>query len=293
MKYLDLSGLEHLIGRLIQWRSTDWTINVTDTIATVAAPSVADNDEFRSKIAAGDSVTLVFSNGDPTRKAYVISVDSRQVVLVGGTTARLIQYSLTPRNRSILFKRLDIPNAADVSSKLTASGTTEDLTVDEEGNLGLTYSDGFIEKLCKDLGKTDVAKDALKDNALLGAALGNNIELGEALATGNPSFVSALTSSSSFVERLATGGLATNNYFGTALALNNSAFATALPQNSAFTFHLAVDSSFQSSLANHPDFIGRFIYSSAFSGQLNSGTAFYPLLENQAWINALKSALSR
>lgn len=379
MKYLDLSGLEHLIGRLIQWRSTDWTLNVDGATPTVVAPSVADNTEFWSKIAAGDSVTLTFSNGDPTWKAFVISVDRdrNMAMFVTGTIVKLIQYVLRYQGGSMVLKRLDIPNASDVNSKLTASGTTEDLTVDTDGNLGLTYGDGFIERLCKDLGKTDVAKDALRANGLLGYGLGLNPDLGETLATGNAklgallptnsgfisslvkklvsdnsfgerlatesnlgyalasssqfasslassstfcnalasnssfasaltsnssfasalaassSFTSALAASSSFIERLATGELAKNNYFGTSLALYNSAFATALPQNSAFTFHLAVDSSFQSSLANHPDFIGRFIYSSVFSDQLYSGTAFYPLLENQAWINALKSALSR
>lgn len=377
MKYLDLSGLEHLIGRLIQWRSTDWTLNVTDNAATVAAPSVADNDEFRSKITEGDSVTLVFSNGDPTRRAHVISVSDKQIILVGGTAAKLIQYSLTPRSGGILFNRNDIANTADLNSKLTASGTTEDLTVDTEGNLGLTYSDGFIERLCKDLGKTDVAKNALKDNPLLGSGLGLNPDLGATLATGNAklgallptnsgfisslveklvsdssfgerlatesnlgnslassnqfasslassssfcnvlascstfvsamasnssfasalasssSFVSALASSSSFIERLATGELAKNNYFGTSLALYNSAFATALPQNSAFTTALALNSSFQSALANHIGFVGKLFYSTAFVAELRSGTVLYPALENQYFINALKSALSR
>ncbi len=296
MKYLDLSGLEHLIGRLIQWRSTDWTINVDGATPTIVAPSVADNTEFWSKIAAGDSVTLTFSNGDPTRKAFVISVDSdggHSAIFVAGTGVRLTQYILVFQAGSMVLRSRDIPNYADLNSKLTASGTTEDLTVDEEGNLGLSYSDGFIEKLCKDLGKTDVAKDALKDNGLLGEALGNNIELGEALATGNPGFVSALASNSSFVSALAAGELPKNNYFGTALALYNSAFATALPLNSSFTTALAVNSTFLKMLTNNHEFIGRTVSSEAWISELVSGTALYPLLDNQDWINALKSALSR
>lgn len=350
MKYLDLSGLEHLIGRLIQWRSTDWTLNVDGATPTVVAPSVADNTEFWSKIAAGDSVTLTFSNGDPTRKAFVISVNrdsGNSAIFVAGTGVKLTQYALTFQGGSMILRSRDMPTAADLNSKLTASGTTEDLTVDTDGNLGLTYGDGFIERLCKDLGKTDIAKSALKDNGLLGSGLGLNPDLGETLATGNAklgallptnsgfisslveklvsdssfgerlatesnlgnslasssqfasslasssTFCNVLASCSTFISALATGELAKNNYFGTSLALYNSAFATALPQNSAFTTALALNSSFQSSLANHPDFIGRFIYSSAFSGQLYSGKAFYPLLENQGWINALKSALSR
>lgn len=294
MKYLDLSGLEHLIGRLIQWRSTDWTINVDGTIPTVVAPSVADNTEFWSKIAAGDSVTLTFSNGDPTRKAFVISVDRDRntAILVAGTSVKLTQYVLRSQGGSMVLKGLDIPNASDVNSKLTASGTTEDLTVDTEGNLGLSYGDGFIERLCSDLGNTLQGKFNLGANSGLGTALAVNNTFISVLASNN-NFSTKLAASSSFIEHLATGELPKNNYFGTSLALYNSAFATALPQNNAFTFHLAVDSSFQSSLANHPDFIGRFIYSSAFSGQLYSGTAFYPLLENRGWINALKSALSR
>lgn len=332
MKYLDLSGLEHLIGRLIQWRSTDWTINVDGATPTVVAPSVADNTEFWSKIAAGDSVTLTFSNGDPTRKAFVISVNrdgGNSAIFVAGTGVKLTQYILVFQAGSMVLRSRDMPTAADLNSKLTASGTTEDLTVDTEGNLGLTYSDGFIERLCKDLGKTDVAKDALQANGLLGEALGNNQELGKILATsntkfysmlaenqsfisklatgelagnsdfgaklisGNPGFVSALASNSSFVSALATGELPKNNYFGTSLALYNSAFATALPLNSAFTTALALNSSFQSALANHIGFVGKLFYSTAFVAELRSGTVLYPMLENQYFINALKSALSR
>lgn len=306
MKYLDLSGLEHLIGRLIQWRSTDWTLNVNGATPTVVSPSVADNAEFWSKIAAGDSVTLTFSNGDPTRKAFVISVNrdsGNSAIFVAGTGVKLTQYALTFQAGSMILRSRDMPTATDLNSKLTASGTTEDLTVDTEGNLGLTYGDGFIERLCKDLGKTEVAKDALQANGLLGYGLGLNPDLGETLATGNAKlgallptnsgFISALASSSSFIGQLATGELAKNNYFGTSLALYNSAFATALPLNSAFTFHLAVDSSFQSSLANHIGFVGKLFYSTAFVAELRSGTVLYPALENQYFINALKSALSR
>lgn len=257
MKYLDLSGLEHLIGRLIQWRSTDWTLNVNGATPTVVSPSVADNAEFWSKIAAGDSVTLVFSNGDPTRKAFVISVNrdsGNSAIFVAGTGVKLTQYILVFQAGSMVLRSRDMPTATDLNSKLTASGTTEDLTVDTEGNLGLTYGDGFIERLCKDLGKTDVAKDALQANGLLGYGLGLNPDLGETLATGNPGFVSALASNSSFVSALATGELAKNNYFGTSLALYNSAFATALPLNSAFTTALATSSQFCSALANHSFF---------------------------------------
>lgn len=293
MKYLDLSGLEHLIGRLIQWRSTDWTLNVNGATPTVVSPSVADNAEFWSKIAAGDSITLTFSNGDPTRKAFVISVNrdsGNSAIFVAGTGVKLTQYALTFQAGSMILRSRDMPTATDLNSKLTASGTTEDLTVDTEGNLGLTYGDGFIERLCKDLGKTDVAKDALQANGLLGEALGNNQELGKILATsntkfysilaenqsfisklatgglaessdfgarlisGNSFFVSALGSNSPFISALATGGLATNNYFGSSLALYNSAFATALPQNSGFTTALATSSQFCSALANNSFF---------------------------------------
>jgi hypothetical protein len=257
MKYLDLSGLEHLIGRLIQWRSTDWTLNVNGATPTVVSPSVADNAEFWSKIAAGDSVTLVFSNGDPTRKAFVISVNrdsGNSAIFVAGTGVKLTQYALTFQGGSMILRSRDMPTAADLDSKLTASGTTEDLTVDTDGNLGLTYGDGFIERLCKDLGKTDVAKDALQANGLLGEALGNNQELGKILATSNIKFYSMLAENSSFISKLATGGLATNNYFGTSLALYNSAFATALPLNSGFTTALATSSQFCSELSHNSDF---------------------------------------
>lgn len=390
MKYLDLSGLEHLIGRLIQWRSTDWTLNVDGATPTVVAPSVADNTEFWSKIAAGDSVTLTFSNGDPTRKAFVISVNrdgGNSAIFVAGTGVKLTQYNLVYQAGSMVLRSRDMPTTTDLNSKLTASGTTEDLTVDTEGKLGLTYGDGFIERLCKDLGKTEVAKDALQANGLLGYGLGLNPDLGETLATGNAklgallptnsgfisslvkklvsdnsfgerlatesnlgyalassnqfasslassspfcnvlascstfvsalasnssfasalaanssftsdlaassSFTSALAASSSFIERLATGELAKNTYFGTSLALYNSAFATALPQNSGFTTALALNSSFQSALANHIGFVGKLFYSTAFVAELRSGTVLYPVLENQYFINALKSALSR
>lgn len=313
MKYLDLSGLEHLIGRLIQWRSTDWTLNVNGATPTVVSPSVADNAEFWSKIAAGDSVTLVFSNGDPTRKAFVISVNrdsGNSAIFVAGTGVKLTQYALTFQAGTMLLRSRDMPTATDLNSKLTASGTTEDLTVDTEGYLGLTYGDGFIERLCKDLGKTDVAKDALQANGLLGEALGNNQELGKILATsnikfysmlaenssfisklatgelagnsdfgaklisGNPGFVSALASNSSFVNALATGALATNNYFGTSLALYNSAFATALPQNSAFATALATSSQFCSALANNSFFEYTLAGAQSFYNSLAAKSGF-------------------
>lgn len=295
MKYLDLSGLEHLIGRLIQWRSTDWTLNVDGTIPTVVAPSVADNTEFWSKIAAGDSVTLIFSNGDPTRKAFVISVNrdsGNSAIFVAGTGVKLTQYALTFQADSMILRSRDMPTATDLNSKLTASGTTEDLTVDTEGNLGLTYGDGFIERLCSDLGNTLQGKFNLGANSGLGTALAVNNTFISVLASNN-NFSTKLAASSSFIEHLATGELPKNNYFGTSLALYNSAFATALPQNSAFTTALALNSSFQSALANHIGFVGKLFYSTAFVSELRSGTVLYPVLENQYFIKALKSALSR
>lgn len=333
MKYLDLSGLEHLIGRLIQWRSTDWTLNVNGATPTVVSPSVADNAEFWSKIAAGDSVTLTFSNGDPTRKAFVISVNrdsGNSAIFVAGTGVKLTQYALTFQGGSMILRSRDMPTATDLNSKLTASGTTEDLTVDTEGNLGLTYGDGFIERLCKDLGKTDVAKDALQANGLLGEALGNNQELGKILATsntkfysmlaenqsfisklatgglaessdfgarlisGNSFFVSALGSNSSFISALATGGLATNNYFGTSLALYNSAFATALPLNSAFTTALATSSQFCSELSHNSDFTKSLAGVPSFYATLAANSGFRDGLINNlstAQAKALRNKL--
>ena len=296
MKYLDLSGLEHLIGRLIQWRSTDWTLNVNGATPTVVSPSVADNAEFWSKIAAGDSVTLTFSNGDPTRKTFVISVDrdngKNSAIFVAGTGVKLTQYALTFQAGSMILRSRDMPTAADLNSKLTASGTTEDLTVDTDGNLGLTYGDGFIERLCSDLGNTLQGKFNLGANSGLGTALAVNNTFISVLASNN-NFSTKLAASSSFIEHLATGELPKNNYFGTSLALYNSAFATALPQNSAFTTALALNSSFQSALANHIGFVGKLFYSTAFVSELRSGTVLYPVLENQSFIKALKSALSR
>lgn len=295
MKYLDLSGLEHLIGRLIQWRSTDWTLNVNGATPTVVSPSVADNAEFWSKIAAGDSVTLTFSNGDPTRKAFVISVNrdsGNSAIFVAGTGVKLTQYALTFQAGSMILRSRDMPTAADLNSKLTASGTTEDLTVDTDGNLGLTYGDGFIERLCSDLGNTLQGKFNLGANSGLGTALAVNNTFISVLASNN-NFSTKLAASSSFIEHLATGELPKNNYFGTSLALYNSAFATALPQNSAFTTALALNSSFQSALANHIGFVGKLFYSTAFVSELRSGTVLYPVLENQYFIKALKSALSR
>lgn len=295
MKYLDLSGLEHLIGRLIQWRSTDWTLNVNGATPTVVSPSVADNAEFWSKIAAGDSVTLTFSNGDPTRKAFVISVNrdsGNSAIFVAGTGVKLTQYALKFQAGSMILRSRDMPTAADLNSKLTASGTTEDLTVDTDGNLGLTYGDGFIERLCSDLGNTLQGKFNLGANSGLGTALAVNNTFISVLASNN-NFSTKLAASSSFIEHLATGELPKNNYFGTSLALYNSAFATALPQNSAFTTALALNSSFQSALANHIGFVGKLFYSTAFVSELRSGTVLYPVLENQYFIKALKSALSR
>lgn len=333
MKYLDLSGLEHLIGRLIQWRSTDWTLNVNGATPTVVSPSVADNAEFWSKIAAGDSVTLTFSNGDPTRKAFVISVNrdsGNSAIFVAGTGVKLTQYALTFQADSMILRSRDMPTATDLNSKLTASGTTEDLTVDTEGNLGLTYGDGFIERLCKDLGKTDVAKDALQANGLLGEALGNNQELGKILATsntkfysmlaenqsfisklatgglaessdfgarlisGNSFFVSALGANSSFISALATGGLATNNYFGSSLALYNSTFATALPLNSAFTTALATSSQFCSELSHNSDFTKSLAGVPSFYATLAANSGFRDGLINNlstAQAKALRNKL--
>lgn len=291
MKYLDLSGLEHLIGRLIQWRSTDWTLNVNGATPTVVSPSVADNAEFWSKIAAGDSVTLVFSNGDSTRKAFVISVNrdsGNSAIFVAGTGVKLTQYELKFQAGSMILRSRDMPTTADLNSKLTASGTTEDLTVDTDGNLGLTYGDGFIERLCKDLGKTDVAKEALQANGLLGTGLGLNPDLGGALATGNSklgallptnsgfisSLVEKLVSDSSFGKRLATesdlsSSLASNNKFASSLA-SSSSFTSALASSSSFvcalaTGGLATNNYFGTSLA---------LYNSAFATALPLNSAF-------------------
>lgn len=316
MKYLDLSGLEHLIGRLIQWRSTDWTLNVDGTIPTVVAPSVADNAEFWSKIAAGDSVTLTFSNGDPTRKTFVISVDrdngKNSAIFVAGTGVKLTQYALTFQAGSMILRSRDMPTAADLNSKLTASGTTEDLTVDTDGNLGLTYGDGFIERLCKDLGKTDVAKDALQANGLLGTGLGLNPDLGGALATGNSklgallptnsgfisSLVEKLVSDSSFGKRLATesdlsSSLASNNQFASSLA-SSSSFVSALATgglatnnyfgtslalyNSAFATALPQNSAFATALATNSQFCSELSHNSDFTKSLAGVPSFYATL---------------
>lgn len=296
MKYLDLSGLEHLIGRLIQWRSTDWTLNVNGATPTVVSPSVADNAEFWSKIAAGDSVTLTFSNGDPTRKAFVISVNrdgGNSAIFVAGTGVKLTQYILVFQAGSMVLRSRDMPTAADLSSKLTASGTTEDLTVDTEGNLGLTYGNGFIERLCKDLGKTDVAKDALQANGLLGEALGNNQELGKILATSNTKFYSMLAENQSFISKLATGGLAESSDFGARLISGNSFFVSALGSNSSFisalaTGGLASNSSFIEALATGElpknNYFGTSLalYNSAFATALPKNSAFTTALAQNA-----------
>lgn len=313
MKYLDLSGLEHLIGRLIQWRSTDWTLNVNGATPTVVSPSVADNAEFWSKIAAGDSVTLTFSNGDPTRKTFVISVDrdngKNSAIFVAGTGVKLTQYALTFQAGSMILRSRDMPTAADLNSKLTASGTTEDLTVDTDGNLGLTYGDGFIERLCKDLGKTDVAKDALQANGLLGTGLGLNPDLGGALATGNSklgallptnsgfisSLVEKLVSDSSFGKRLATesdlsSSLASNNQFASSLA-SSSSFVSALATgglatnnyfgtslalyNSAFATALPQNSAFATALATSSQFCSALANHSFFGYTLAGAQSFY------------------
>lgn len=272
MKYLDLSGLEHLIGRLIQWRSTDWTLNVNGATPTVVSPSVADNAEFWSKIAAGDSVTLTFSNGDPTRKAFVISVNrdsGNSAIFVAGTGVKLTQYALTFQGGSMMLRSRDMPTAADLNSKLTASGTTEDLTVDTDGNLGLTYGDGFIERLCKDLGKTDVAKEALQANGLLGTGLGLNPDLGGALATGNSKLGALLPTNSGFISSLVEK-LVSDSSFGKRLA-TESDLSSSLASNNQFASSLASSTTFCNVLASDPTFVGALASSSSFVGALATG----------------------
>ena len=267
MKYLDLSGLEHLIGRLIQWRSTDWTLNVNGTKPTVVAPSVADNTEFWSKIAAGDSVTLTFSNGDPTRKAFVISVDrdgGNTAIFVAGTGAKLTQYTLTSQGGSMVLRSRDMPTAADLNSKLTASGTTEDLTVDTEGNLGLSYGDGFIERLCSDMGRTEQSRTnlaanenlaALASNAKFCSELAHSQTLGQILAGLNQPFIETLAFNTGFYSALiANSGfcsaLATSSRFCSALA-NNSFFEYTLTCNQSFCSYLAANSGFRDSFISN------------------------------------------
>lgn len=285
MKYLDLSGLEHLIGRLIQWRSTDWTLNVNGATPTVVSPSVADNAEFWSKIAAGDSVTLTFSNGDPTRKTFVISVDrdngKNSAIFVAGTGVKLTQYALTFQAGSMILRSRDMPTAADLNSKLTASGTTEDLTVDTDGNLGLTYGDGFIERLCKDLGKTDVAKDALQANGLLGTGLGLNPDLGGALATGNSKLGALLPTNSGFISSLVEK-LVSDSSFGKRLA-TESDLSSSLASNNQFARSLASSTTFCNVLASDPTFVGALASSSSFVGALATGG----LATNSSFLSAL------
>lgn len=284
MKYLDLSGLEHLIGRLIQWRSTDWTLNVNGATPTVVSPSVADNAEFWSKIAAGDSVTLTFSNGDPTRKAFVISVNrdsGNSAIFVAGTGVKLTQYALTFQGGSMILRSRDMPTAADLNSKLTASGTTEDLTVDTDGNLGLTYGDGFIERLCKDLGKTDVAKEALQANGLLGTGLGLNPDLGGALATGNSKLGALLPTNSGFISSLVEK-LVSDSSFGKRLA-TESDLSSSLASNNQFASSLASSTTFCNVLASDPTFVGALASSSSFVGALATGG----LATNSSFLSAL------
>lgn len=266
MKYLDLSGLEHLIGRLIQWRSTDWTINVNGATPTVVAPSVADNAEFWSKIAAGDSVTLTFSNGDPTRKAFVISVDrdgGNSAIFVAGTGVRLTQYILVFQAGSMVLRSRDMPTAADLSSKLTASGTTEDLTVDTEGNLGLSYSDGFIERLCSDMGRTEQSRTnlaanenlaALASNAKFCSELAHSDTLGRILAGLNQPFIDTLALNTGFYSAL----------------IGNRGFCSRLAENSQFCSDLTHNSNFGKSLAGMPSFYATLAVNSGFRDSLIS-----------------------
>lgn len=266
MKYLDLSGLEHLIGRLIQWRSTDWTLNVNGATPTVVSPSVADNAEFWSKIAAGDSVTLTFSNGDPTRKTFVISVDrdngKNSAIFVAGTGVKLTQYALTFQAGSMILRSRDMPTAADLNSKLTASGTTEDLTVDTDGNLGLTYGDGFIERLCSDMGRTEQSRTnlaanenlaALASNAKFCSELAHSDTLGRILAGLNQPFIDTLALNTGFYSALIA-----NSGFCSALA-TSSRFCSALANNSFFEYTLTCNQSFCSYLAANSGFRDGFI----------------------------------
>lgn len=279
MKYLDLSGLEHLIGRLIQWRSTDWTLNVDGATPTIVAPSVADNAEFWSKIAAGDSVTLTFSNGDPTRKAFVISVDrdgGNSAIFVAGTGVKLTQYSLVFQAGSMVLRSRDMPTAADVSSKLTASGTTEDLTVDTEGNLGLSYGDGFIERLCSDMGRTEQSRTnlaanenlaALASNAKFCSELAHSDTLGRILAGLNQPFIDTLALNTGFYSAL----------------IANSGFCSRLAENSQFCSDLTHNSNFGKSLAGMPSFYATLAVNSGFRDSLisNLSTAQVAVLKKK------------
>lgn len=279
MKYLDLSGLEHLIGRLIQWRSTDWTLNVNGTKPTVVAPTVADNTEFWSKIAAGDSVTLTFSNGDPTRKAFVISVDrdgGNTAIFVAGTGVKLTQYTLTSQGGSMVLRYRDMPTTADLNSKLTASGTTEDLTVDTEGNLGLSYGDGFIERLCSDMGRTEQSRTnlaanenlaALASNAKFCSELAHSDTLGRILAGLNQPFIDTLALNTGFYSAL----------------IDNRGFCSRLAENSQFCSDLTHNSNFGKSLAGMPSFYATLAVNSGFRDSLinNLSTAQAKALRNK------------
>lgn len=279
MKYLDLSGLEHLIGRLIQWRSTDWTLNVDGTIPTVVAPSVADNAEFWSKIAAGDSVTLTFSNGDPTRKAFVISVDrdgGYKAIFVAGTGVKLTQFDLRFQGGSLVLRSRDMPTTADLNSKLTASGTTEDLTVDTEGNLGLSYGDGFIERLCSDMGRTEQSRTnlaanenlaALASNAKFCSELAHSDTLGRILAGLNQPFIDTLALNTGFYSAL----------------IDNRGFCSRLAENSQFCSDLTHNSNFGKSLAGMPSFYATLAVNSGFRDSLisNLSTAQVAVLKKK------------
>lgn len=279
MKYLDLSGLEHLIGRLIQWRSTDWTLNVTGATPTVVTPSVADNAEFWSKIAAGDSVTLTFSNGDPTQKAFVISVKrdgGNSAIFVAGTGVKLTQYILVFQAGSMVLRSRDMPTTADLSSKLTASGTTEDLTVDSEGNLGLTYGDGFIERLCSDMGRTEQSRTNLAANENL-AALASNAKFCSELAHSDTLGLILAGLNRPFIDTLAL-----NTGFYSAL-IANSGFCSRLAENSQFYSDLTHNSNFGKSLAGMPSFYATLAVNSGFRDSLisNLSTAQVAVLKKK------------
>ena len=185
-------------------------------------------------------------------------------MFVTGTIVKLIQYVLRYQGGSMVLKRLDIPNASDVNSKLTASGTTEDLTVDSDGNLGLSYGDGFIERLCSDMGRTEQSRTNLTDNENL-AALASNAKfcselahsqtLGQILAGLNQPFIETLAFNTGFYSALiANSGfcsaLATSSRFCSALA-NNSFFEYTLTCSQSFCSYLAANSGFRDSLISN------------------------------------------
>lgn len=238
---------------------------------------------------------LTWSDTDETYKAVVISentVDDLRVIQARFTLSGDEGSSM---NVLYLYSNGSVTITVFDSSELIYS------TIANAPN-----NNGFIEKICQNLGTTTTGASNLVNNTHLGSALASNTGFVNKLATSS-GFVNALATSSGFINALATSdaflnsfrtgykipsALLANSNFTTGLAYN-STFATAFVKCNYFISALANSTMFATAFASSTMFATAFAHNGTFVAWLVANSDFITqLLGNQDFIDGINAIIS-